>query len=55
MNDAHFPNRSLTLRDFIEFINSVSDFKKKKTKELYGASEGDNFILTGDDTDYNRN
>jgi hypothetical protein len=52
LNDAHFPGYSLTLRGFMEFFNSpVSDFKKKKMEELYGASRGDNFILIGDDTE----
>lgn len=52
LNEAHFPDYSLTLRSLKEYFNShVSDFKKKKMEELYGASKGDSFVLIGDDTE----
>ncbi len=49
---ARFPQYSLILRGVREFIKApVSDYKKKKLKELYGGSKGKSFILVGDDTE----
>ena len=42
----------MILRGVREFIKApVSDYKKKKLKELYGGSKGKSFILIGDDTE----
>jgi hypothetical protein len=51
LNNAHFPSYSLTLRGWNELLDRSFDYKTKHLKELYSASEGNNFILIGDDTE----
>lgn len=52
LEHSHFPSYTLTLRGLREFIKApVSDYKKKKMKELYGGLKDKSFILIGDDTE----
>ena len=52
LNDAHFPAYNLTLSGATDLFSSHYEYKTKHMKELYGATEGYNFILIGDDTEY---
>jgi len=52
LNDAHFPAFNLTLSGATDLFSSHYEYKTKHMKELYGAAEGHNFILIGDDTEY---
>jgi phosphatidate phosphatase APP1 len=51
LNEERFPAYGLTLRGLTEFLSPAFEYKTKHMEELYGAPEGDNFILIGDDTE----
>lgn len=50
LTDSGFPPYKLTIRDLSNAAGSVSEYKSKQMRQLYGMSQ-DSFILIGDDTE----